>query len=148
MKKRGAGLFAYAIFYLAFLYVPVLFLPLFSFNDSVFIAFPLTGFTTKWYGQMLADGAMLHALGNSLEVGAITAVLSTVLGAQHRNQTVVEINTPYSITALPGRRHDVVTKVGRELDNVGNPSVEVDVRPPERNQLADAKARDHQERPN
>jgi spermidine/putrescine transport system permease protein len=75
-----AGLLAYAIFYLAFLYVPVLFLPLFSFNDSVFIVFPLTGFTTKWYAQMLADGAMLHALGNSLEVGAVTALLSTVLG--------------------------------------------------------------------
>ena len=79
-KRGGWGLFAYAIFYLAFLYVPVLFLPLFSFNDSVFIAFPLTGFTTKWYGQMLGDSAMLHALGNSLEVGAITALLSTVLG--------------------------------------------------------------------
>ncbi len=79
-KRRGVGLFAYAIFYLAFLYVPVLFLPLFSFNDSPFIAFPLSGFTTKWYGQMLADGEMLHALGNSLEVGAITALLSTVLG--------------------------------------------------------------------
>ncbi len=60
------------MFYLAFLYVPVLFLPLFSFNNSVFIAFPLSGFTTQWYGQMLADDAMLHALGNSLEVGAVT----------------------------------------------------------------------------
>ncbi|MGZ5998968.1 MAG: ABC transporter permease [Rhizomicrobium sp.] len=84
MSKRAqssrAGLLAYAIFYLAFLYVPVLFLPLFSFNDSVFIAFPLTGFTTQWYAQMLADGAMLHALGNSLEVGSITAIFSTMLG--------------------------------------------------------------------
>ncbi|MBV9044807.1 MAG: ABC transporter permease [Alphaproteobacteria bacterium] len=82
MKRRGtsrAGLFAYALLYLAFLYLPVLFLPLFSFNDSVFISFPLSGFTTKWYGQMLADGQMLHALGNSLKVGAVTALLSTVL---------------------------------------------------------------------
>ena len=79
-SRRRAGLFAYALFYLAFLYVPELFLPLFSFNDSVFITFPLTGFTTRWYGQMLADSAMLHALGNSLEVGTITALLSTVLG--------------------------------------------------------------------
>jgi spermidine/putrescine transport system permease protein len=82
MRKRtsGAGLFAYAIFYLAFLYVPVLFLPLFSFNRSVFIAFPLTGFTTQWYRDMLADDAMLHALGNSLEVGTIAALFSTLLG--------------------------------------------------------------------
>jgi spermidine/putrescine transport system permease protein len=82
MRKsgRGFGLLLYALFYLALLYVPVLFLPLFSFNDSVFIAFPLHGFTTRWYAQMLADGAMLHALGNSLKVGAITATVSTVLG--------------------------------------------------------------------
>ncbi len=78
--KRGAGLPLYAVFYLAFLYVPVLFLPLFSFNDSAFIAFPLTGFTTKWYAQMLADGAMLRALWNSVEVGTIAAAISTVLG--------------------------------------------------------------------
>jgi len=77
---RRAGLLAYAVCYLAFLYVPVLFLPFFSFNDSVFISFPLRGFTTQWYRQMLADGAMLQALGNSLQVGAATAVLSTLLG--------------------------------------------------------------------
>jgi spermidine/putrescine transport system permease protein len=79
MRSRGTGLFVYAIFYLAFLYVPVLFLPLFSFNDSVFIAFPLSGFTTQWYMQMLADDQMLHALGNSLQVGSVTALLSTLM---------------------------------------------------------------------
>ena len=79
-KSRGGGLLAYALCYLAFLYVPVLFLPLFSFNRSVFIAFPLSGFTTQWYAQMLADDAMLKALGNSLVVGATTALLSTLLG--------------------------------------------------------------------
>ena len=71
---------AYALAYLAFLYLPVLFLPLFSFNNSRFIAFPLTGFTTRWYSELFADDAMLHALGNSLEVGAVTALLSTLLG--------------------------------------------------------------------
>jgi len=79
-KSHGGGLLAYALCYLAFLYVPVLFLPLFSFNQSVFIAFPLSGFTTQWYAQMLADDAMLRALGNSLMVGATTALLSTLLG--------------------------------------------------------------------
>ncbi|MBS0472383.1 MAG: ABC transporter permease [Proteobacteria bacterium] len=80
MRRSRIGLSLYAVAYLAFLYVPVLFLPLFSFNNSVFIAFPLNGFTTQWYGQMLADSAMLHALRNSLEVGAITAAVSTLLG--------------------------------------------------------------------
>ena len=38
MKNRT--LLIYACFYLAFLYLPVLVLPLFSFNNSAFIAFP------------------------------------------------------------------------------------------------------------
>jgi len=83
MEARGLsrhGLTAYAIFYLVFLYVPLLLLPLFSFNDSIFIAFPLNGFTTKWYTQMFADQAMQRALWNTLQVGAIASVVSTTLG--------------------------------------------------------------------
>jgi spermidine/putrescine transport system permease protein len=78
MKDRSLALYACA--YLAFLYVPVLVLPVFSFNDSQFIAFPLSGFTTRWYGSLATDSAMLHALGNSLKVGVVTALLSTLLG--------------------------------------------------------------------
>jgi len=77
---KGNALPLYAFAYLAFLYVPVLVLPIFSFNDSQFIAFPLSGFTTRWYAGLAADSAMLHALSNSLKVGLTTALLSTVLG--------------------------------------------------------------------
>ncbi len=59
--------------------MPVLFLPLFSFNNSVFIAFPLSGFTTQWYVQMFADTAMHRALLTSLKVGAVAALASTTL---------------------------------------------------------------------
>ncbi|MEI9989879.1 MAG: ABC transporter permease [Rhizomicrobium sp.] len=78
-KRGGFGLLAYAVLYLAFLYVPVLFLPLFSFNNSTFIAFPLSGFTTQWYGQMFADEAVQQALFNSLRVGAAAALAATAL---------------------------------------------------------------------
>jgi len=78
--RGGAGLLSYAVFYLAFLYLPVLLLPLFSFNNSVFIAFPLSGFTTQWYGQAFADTAMQLALWNSLKVGTAVALVSTILG--------------------------------------------------------------------
>jgi len=78
MRSRTLSLYAFA--YLAFLYVPVLVLPIFSFNNSDFIAFPLSGFTTRWYEGLASDSAMLHALGNSLKVGLVTALLSTMLG--------------------------------------------------------------------
>lgn len=70
----------YAIVYLVFLYLPVLLLPIFSFNDATVIAFPLHGFTTKWFGQLWGIEALHGALRNSLFIALITASLSTLLG--------------------------------------------------------------------
>ena len=75
-----APMFLYAVWYLAFLYIPVLFLPLFSFNDSIYVAFPLKGFSLEWYGDMVGTQQLLEALANSIKVGGAVAVLSTVLG--------------------------------------------------------------------
>jgi spermidine/putrescine transport system permease protein len=80
IQRPNRPLHIYALLYLAFLYIPVLFLPLFSFNDSLYIAFPLKGFTTKWYASMIGNGPLLAALVNSVKVGAATAVLATILG--------------------------------------------------------------------
>ncbi|MEE8500765.1 MAG: ABC transporter permease [Kiloniellales bacterium] len=77
---RYGGLGVYAVVYLAFIYVPVLFLPLFSFNDSLYVAFPLKGFTVKWYHDMANNASLLRALGNSIQVAAAVSVLSTALG--------------------------------------------------------------------
>ncbi|MEQ8249682.1 MAG: ABC transporter permease [Oceanibaculum nanhaiense] len=70
----------YAGLYLAFLYVPVFVLPVFSFNDSIFVAFPLKGFTTQWYAQLAESPRMFDALAASLKVAIFTAVASTLLG--------------------------------------------------------------------
>lgn len=76
-----SGLRAYAVFYLVFLYAPILLLPVFAFNDSSVIAFPLSGFTGRWFATMLEDDQLLLALRNSLLVSGSTAVIATVLGA-------------------------------------------------------------------
>lgn len=70
----------YTIFMIAFLYLPVLFLPIFSFNDSAIVSFPLKGFTTQWYENLIGEAAMHQALFNSLKVGIVTAVVATLLG--------------------------------------------------------------------
>lgn len=80
IQTRNRPLHVYALLYLAFLYVPVLFLPLFSFNDAIYVAFPLKGFTTNWYAQMLTNEPMHAALMNSIKVGSVTAVVATILG--------------------------------------------------------------------
>ena len=80
ISRPNRPLHVYAIVYLAFLYIPVLFLPLFSFNDSIFVAFPLKGFTTNWYADMLANEQMHAALVNSIKVGIAASVIATILG--------------------------------------------------------------------
>lgn len=92
-KVRGAA--AYAILYLLFLYAPVLLLPLFSFDDSVFVAFPLSGFTGRWYSAMAADEEMRIALFNSLKVGIAASLAATLLGL-----TIAQVLT----RGIPGRR--------------------------------------------
>ncbi|MCP4072897.1 MAG: ABC transporter permease [Hyphomicrobiales bacterium] len=80
LQRFIPGLLTYATLYLVFLYLPVLLLPLFSFNDGTIVAFPLQGFTLKWYGQLGQQDTLIKALGNSLIVGGVTAVFSTAMG--------------------------------------------------------------------
>ena len=80
IQRPNRPLRAYALWYLVFLYIPVLFLPLFLFNDSIYIAFPLKGFTTEWYQDLFANEPLFAALINSLKVGAVASVLATALG--------------------------------------------------------------------
>ncbi|MEW9805930.1 ABC transporter permease [Mesorhizobium marinum] len=71
---------AYAFVYIVFLYLPVIFLPIFSVNQSAVPKFPLTGFTWKWYAQLTNTPALTAAAWNSLMVGVTAAILSTILG--------------------------------------------------------------------
>jgi len=78
--RRFDGLAAYGLGYLAFLYLPLLFIVLFSFNDSIYVAFPLKGLTFNWYAEMWRQEALVDSLGNSIKVAAAVAVVSTILG--------------------------------------------------------------------
>jgi spermidine/putrescine transport system permease protein len=66
--------------YLLFLYAPVMLLPIFAFNDSGVIAFPLKGFTFGWFEGLANETTLFVALKNSLIVAVSSAVLSTCLG--------------------------------------------------------------------
>lgn len=62
-----------------FLYLPIVVLVVYSFNDSRMVTI-WGGWTTKWYGATLHDTELLSALGLSLKVALATATLSIVLG--------------------------------------------------------------------
>ena len=80
MQKRLDILTVYGLGFVVFLYGPLLLMAVFSFNDSIFAIFPLKGFTFKGYQAMANSPALLHALGNSLKVGIIVSVVSTLFG--------------------------------------------------------------------
>ncbi|MGR3546957.1 MAG: ABC transporter permease [Roseovarius sp.] len=80
IKRPNRALQVYAVLFLIVLYVPVLFIPLFSFNDSIYVRFPLQGFTLQWYGELWTREPVWNALWNSVKVGLVVSVISTVLG--------------------------------------------------------------------
>ena len=67
------------IFSFIFLYAPIVVLVAFSFNDSK-LAARWAGFTTKWYGIMLTNEAVLTAFWNSIVVAVISTIIATILG--------------------------------------------------------------------
>jgi putrescine transport system permease protein len=62
-----------------FLYVPILSMIVFSFNESKLVTV-WGGFSTKWYGELLRDRQMLAGAWLSLQIAFVTACGATVLG--------------------------------------------------------------------
>lgn len=63
----------------AFLYIPLLIVIAYSFNDSQLNA-EWVGFTLDWYRKLFANEQMLRAAANSLLIACMSSVVSTVLG--------------------------------------------------------------------
>ena len=76
---RSHVLCAYAMAILAFLYLPLLILALYSFNESRINAV-WSGFTFDWYLSLFKNRRVLEALTNSLIVAFASTLVSTVLG--------------------------------------------------------------------
>jgi len=64
---------------LAFLYVPILVLVAYSFNDSRF-ALSWEGFTLEWYRSVFGNVEIGRAVRNTLVVSTLSTLLSTLLG--------------------------------------------------------------------
>ncbi|MBW8725021.1 MAG: ABC transporter permease subunit [Inquilinus limosus] len=77
--RRPWFLFTCLVFGYAFLYVPIILLMIYSFNESRLVTI-WGGFSTKWYGTLLENQQMLDAARRSLEIAAIAATVACVLG--------------------------------------------------------------------
>ena len=63
----------------AFLYLPIVLLIIFSFNESRLVTV-WAGFSTKWYGELFRNQGLMDAAWVTLRVGFISATVATVLG--------------------------------------------------------------------
>lgn len=77
--RRGWFLPIVATLGFAFLYLPIVSLVVFSFNENKLVTV-WTGFSTKWYGELFRDPQMLGAAWLSLQIAFFAATLALVLG--------------------------------------------------------------------
>lgn len=76
VKKLGA---IYSILIYLFLYIPILVLVIFSFNESKLNAV-WTGFSLKWYSSLFKNYGIMEAVKNSLIIAISSTVISVMLG--------------------------------------------------------------------
>ena len=62
-----------------FLYLPIALLALFSFNNGD-PSFPLAGFTTHWYRDVLSNQQLIGSLWRSVIVATVSSIIAVVLG--------------------------------------------------------------------
>ena len=65
---------------MVFLYLPIMFMVVFSFDESRTPGLPITGFTLHWYDVLLDNRVLLGAVGNSITVAVVVAILATAIG--------------------------------------------------------------------
>ena len=76
--RRGMALFTVLGFGYAFLYVPIVLLIIYSFNESRLVTV-WSGFSTKWYGELLHNEKILGAAWLSLRIAVANATVAVVL---------------------------------------------------------------------
>jgi putrescine transport system permease protein len=87
MKRNPWTLYTVLAFGYAFLYVPVLLLIIYSFNESRLVTV-WGGFSTKWYAELLQNRQLLDAAWLSVRIAAVNATFAVVLGTLAANALV------------------------------------------------------------
>ena len=78
-QRRSFFVLTMMVFGFAFLYIPILSLIFYSFNESRLVTV-WKGFSTKWYVELFHNDAILNAAKLSLKVATVNATGATILG--------------------------------------------------------------------
>ncbi len=79
MKRNSRFVISMLAFGYAFLYIPLISVVVYSFNDSN-LATVWGGFSTRWYGELFNNTQVIDALFLSLRIALTAATMATILG--------------------------------------------------------------------
>jgi len=79
MWRKMPMLMTVLLFGYAFLYGPILSLMVYSFNENRLVTV-WSGFSTKWYGELLQNEQILDAAWLSVKIASVNATLAVILG--------------------------------------------------------------------
>ena len=113
-KKTSVGSKIILTLTMLFFYLPILYIIIFSFNDSRSLT-KFSGFSLRWYEKMFADSTMMEAVLYTVVIALIATVVSTVVGTitaigLSKSRKVVQ-KMVERINDLPVMNPDIVTAI-------------------------------------
>lgn len=114
-KKTGIGGKILLAATMIFFYLPILYIIVFSFNDSRSLT-KLGGFSLRWYEKMLADSTMMEAVVYTIVIALLATIISTIAGTLaaiglSRSRKVLR-NIVEQVNSLPIMNPEIVTAIG------------------------------------
>ena len=116
--KKNIFSIIYIVLCMAFLYLPILVTMIFSFNSSKSLT-KFTGFSLRWYGELLKNGEVSKAVYVSVTVAILATVISTILGTitaigLSKSKKVVK-ELLLNVNNIPILNPEIVTAIGLML---------------------------------
>ena len=113
-KKTSVGSKIILTLTMLFFYLPILYIIVFSFNDSRSLT-KFGGFSLRWYEKMFADSTMMEAVLYTVIIAVIATVVATVVGTitaigLSKSKKVVQ-KMVERINDLPVMNPDIVTAI-------------------------------------
>ena len=113
-KKNSVASKIILILTMLFFYLPILYIIVFSFNDSRSLT-KFSGFSLRWYEKMFADSTMMEAVLYTVIIAVIATVVATVVGTitaigLSKSRKVVQ-KMVERINDLPVMNPDIVTAI-------------------------------------
>ena len=113
-KKSSVGSNIILALTLLFFYLPILYIIIFSFNDSRSLT-KFSGFSLRWYEKMFTDSTMMEAVLYTVVIAVIATVIATVVGTitaigLSKSKKVVQ-KMVERINDLPVMNPDIVTAI-------------------------------------